>query len=80
MEAKVGANYAELNTYFSSYAAYARTWGFYASPEVGLTWHPFNKTNLGFQFALYYSYATNRSGYYNMNGINNCGFKLGLSF
>ena len=80
VEAKVGANYADLNTYFASYAAYAKTWGFYASPEVGFTWHPFSRTNFGFQFALYYSYATNRSEYFNMNGINNCGFKLGLSF
>ena len=48
VEAKVGANYADLNTYFASYAAYAKTWGFYASPEVGFTWHPFSRTNFGF--------------------------------
>lgn len=80
VEAKVGANYADQYSYFSQYAVYDRNWGFYASPEVGFTWHPFNRTNFGFQFALYYSYASNRSEAFGMDGINNCGFKLGLAF
>lgn len=80
VEAKIGANYASQHTYFGPMVAYDGNWGFYASPEAGLTWHPFNRSNLGFQFAVYYSYATNRSEAFGVNGINNCGFKLGLSF
>lgn len=80
VEAKLGANYADQYTYFGSMAAYDKNWGFYASPEIGFTWHPFNRSNFGFQLALYYSYATNRSDAFGINGINNCGFKLGLSF
>lgn len=80
VEARLGANYASQHTYFSSMAVYDRNWGFYASPEAGFTWHPFNRSNFGFQFAVYYSYATNRSDAFGINGISNCGFKLGLSF
>ena len=80
VEAKLGANYADQYSWFASAVVYDKNWGFYASPEVGFTWHPFNRTNFGFQFALYYSYATNRSAAFGVDGINNCGFKLGLSF
>lgn len=80
IEAKAGANYSSQYAYFSSMAVYDKNWGFYASPEVGFTWHPFSRSNFGFQFALYYSYATNRSDAFDICGINNCGFKLGLSF
>ncbi len=80
VEAKIGANYAEANTYFASMLAADDSWGFYASPEIGLTVHPFNSTNFGFQLAVYYAYATNQNKFHNMNGINNLGFKLGLSF
>ena len=55
-------------------------WGFYVSPEIGFTWHPFHKSNFGFQLAVYYSYATNRSRAFGIDGINNVGFKLGVSF
>ncbi len=80
MEAKVGANYSSEHTYFSTMVMSDSQWGFYASPEFGLTWHPFDRSNFGFQFAVYYSYATNSSKSFKMNGINNCGFKLGVSF
>ena len=80
VEARLGANYANQYNYFGPMAAYDSNWGFYASPEAGFTWHPFNKSNFGFQFAVYYSYATNRSASFNINGINNCGFKIGIAF
>ncbi|MBO8477825.1 MAG: outer membrane beta-barrel protein [Bacteroidetes bacterium] len=79
-EAKLGANYAREYIYLPDGTARDSQWGFYVSPEVGFTWHPFHKNNLGFQFAVYYSYATNRSEAFSLNGINNVGFKLGLSF
>lgn len=80
VEAKLGANYSNQRNYMSTFYSYDSNWGFYASPEIGLTWHPFHRSNFGFQLAVYYSYATNRSTSFGMNGINNLGFKLGLSF
>ncbi len=80
VEAKLGANYAEHSTYMSTFRLVGNSWGFYASPEIGVTLHPFNRTNFGFQLGLYYAYATNSSRHYGMDGINNVGFKLGFSF
>lgn len=79
-EAKVGANYSRAYTYLPNTGVMDSQWGFYVSPEVGFTWHPFHKSNFGFQLAVYYSYATNRSDAFGLNGINNLGFKLGVSF
>lgn len=79
-EAKVGANYSREYTYYPTIAARDSQWGFYISPEIGFTWHPFYKSNFGFQLAVYYSYATNRSEAFGLNGINNAGFKIGISF
>ena len=79
-QAKLGANYAEEYTYLPTMALKDSQWGFYVSPEIGFTWHPFHKINFGFQLAAYYSYATNRSRAFGIDGINNVGFKLGVSF
>lgn len=78
--AKLGAEYSTQSTYMSTFVSRDDNWGFYVSPEIGLTWFPFRKADFGFQFAAYYSYATNRSKSYDMNGINNLGFKLGIAF
>lgn len=80
IQAKLGANYAQEYSYMPTMAYVDDQWGFYASPEIGFTWHPFHRSNFGFQFAAYYSYATNRSNGFGLNGINNVGFKLGVSF
>ena len=45
-----------------------------------MTFHPFNKSNIGLQIAGYYSYATNKSTSLGINGLQNAGFKLGISF
>ena len=55
-------------------------WGFYMSPEIGLTFFPFHKTDFGFQVAAFYSYSTNRNKSYDLSGLNNVGFKLGIAF
>lgn len=78
--AKVGAEYSTQSTYMSTYVSRDDNWGFYVSPEVGVTFYPFNKEDLGFQVAAYYSYSSNKNSNYDMNGINNLGFKLGLAF
>lgn len=80
IEAKIGAEYATQNTYMSTFMAKNDNWGFYASPEVGMTFFPFEKTDFGFQVAVYYSYATNENKSLKINGLNNMGFKLGIAF
>lgn len=79
-EAKLGANYAREYELYSTFGAADLQWGFYVSPEIGVVIHPFNKSNLGLQLSAYYSYATNRSEAFGINGLNNAGFKLGISF
>ena len=79
-QTKIGANYAREYMYLPTMSARDSQWGFYISPEIGLTWHPFYKLNLGLQFSVYYSYATNRSVVFGLDGISNAGFKLGVSF
>lgn len=80
VEAKIGTEYSTQSTYMSTFVNRHDNWGFYMSPEVGMTVFPFEKTDMGFQFALYYSFATNRNKSYDINGINNLGFKLGIAF
>lgn len=80
VEAKIGTEYSSQSTYMSTFVNRHDNWGFYMSPEVGLTIFPFEKTDMGFQFAVYYSYATNRNKSYDINGLNNLGFKLGIAF
>jgi hypothetical protein len=79
-EAKLGAEYSTQSTYMSTFISRDSNWGFYVSPEVGVTVYPFFKDDFGFQFAVYYSYSTNESAKYSMSGINNIGFKLGIAF
>ncbi len=80
VEAKVGAEYSTQSTYMSTFVNRHDNWGFYVSPEVGLTFFPFHKTDFGFQVAAYYSYSTNRNKSYGITGLNNLGFKLGIAF
>ncbi len=80
VEAKLGAEYSTQSTYMSTFVNRHDNWGFYISPEIGLTFFPFHKADLGFQVAAYYSYSTNRNKSYDLNGLNNVGFKLGIAF
>ena len=80
VEAKVGTEYSVQSTYMSTFVSRQDNWGFYVSPEVGLAFFPFEKTDFGFQVAAYYSYATNQNKSYDINGLNNLGFKIGLAF
>lgn len=77
---KIGANYAEYASYLNTVVATEETWGFYVSPEVGLSIHPFRNCGIGLQCALYYSYATNESDAFCLSGLNNAGFRLGVVF
>ena len=79
---KLGANYARISSDFYVLQAYEKTWGFYMSPEVGLNAFPFEGSRIGFHAALYYSYATNKGSvlHYNIDGLNNFGVRIGISF
>ena len=79
-QAKIGAEYASQSTYMSTFVNRHDNWGFYASPEIGFTYFPFHKNDVGFQLAAYYSYATNRNDAFSIKGLNNLGFKLGMAF
>jgi len=80
VEAKVGTEFSTQNTYMSTFVSRQDNWGFYISPEIGMTFFPFDKTDFGFHVAAYYSYATNRNKTHDINGLNNVGFKLGIAF
>lgn len=80
VEAKIGTEYSTQSTYMSTFVSRQDNWGFYVSPEVGMTFFPFESTDFGFQIAAYYSYATNNNKTNKINGINNVGFKLGVAF
>ena len=80
IEAKLGAEYSTQSTYMSTFVNRHDNWGFYVSPEVGMTFFPFQNTDFGFQLAVYYSYATNQNKAVDIKGLNNLGFKLGIAF
>ena len=79
---KMGAQYAESESYLNETCIYNDQWGFYISPEVGIEIHPLKVKRLGFHVAVYYSYATNDNSvmWYNANGLNNYGLRLGIAF
>lgn len=80
--AKLGANYARLSSDYYVVEAYDKTWGFYASPEIGVSMFPFPGYKIGLHVAAYYSYATNKGSvlHYSVDGLNNFGIRVGLSF
>lgn len=80
VEAKLGTEYSVQSTYMSTFVSRDDNWGFYMSPEIGLTFFPFARTDFGFQVAAYYSYSTNHNDNYGIKGLNNVGFKLGIAF
>ncbi|MBE6232109.1 MAG: outer membrane beta-barrel protein [Bacteroidales bacterium] len=80
VEARIGTEYSTQSSYMSTFVRRDSNWGVYASPEVGLVWYPFDKADIGFQLAAYYSYSSNRNKNYDIRGINNLGFKLGIAF
>ncbi|WP_418993016.1 outer membrane beta-barrel protein [Alistipes sp.] len=79
---KLGACWAEFSSYYYVVKQYTDTWGFYLSPEVGVSIFPRPDYRLGFHVALYYSYATNSGDVltYSVNNLNNFGIRVGVSF
>lgn len=79
---KLGAMYTRMESDTQVYTYYQDRWGFNVQPEIGFSLYPMPVNRIGFHMAIYYSYATNKSHVltYNINGYNNIGFRLGLSF
>lgn len=79
---KLGAEYAQMSSYYYVVKHYEDTWGFYMSPEIGVSIFPRPDYRLGFHVALYYSYASNSGDLlvYSVNNINNFGIRVGVSF
>ena len=79
---KLGTEYSRLSSYYNSFTSKDDSWGFFLCPEVGTTIYFTSNQTVGLHAALYYSYATNKSDVliYDVKGLNNLGFKLGLSF
>ena len=79
---KLGAEYAQLSSYYYVVKNYTETWGFFLSPELGVSIFPRPDFRLGFHVAVYYSYATNsgRVLNYHVDGLNNFGIRVGVSF
>ena len=80
VQAKIGTEYSVQSTYMSTFVSRQDNWGFYVSPEIGFTVYPFPKDDFGFHLAAYYSFATNQNDTYDIKGLNNLGFKLGIAF
>ena len=79
---KLGAAYTRMESDTQVYTYYHDRWGFNVQPEIGLNFFPRPINRVGIHLALYYSYSTNKSHVltYNIDGYNNIGFRLGLSF
>ena len=79
---KLGTEYSRVTSYYNSFASRDKEWGFYLCPEIGTTIYFTSSQTVGLHVALYYSYATNNSKVliYDVKGLNNAGFRLGMSF
>ena len=79
---KLGACYSEMSTYYYIIKQYEDSWGFYLSPELGISIFPRPEYRFGIHLAVYYSYATNQARVltYSVDNLNNFGVRLGVSF
>ena len=79
---KLGACYSQFSSYYYVVKQYDDTWGFYLSPEIGVSIFPNPAYRFGFHVALYYSYATNSGSLltYKVDNLNNFGLRVGISF
>lgn len=79
---KLGANFARVTSFYSTFESSDATWGFYLSPEIGTVIYPTYNRYFGFHVAAYFSYGTNKCDLlsYSVNGLSNFGIRLGVSF
>ena len=79
---RVGTEYSKVSTYMNVFEMSEKKWGFYVSPEIGTNVYVDPQNRYGVHVAAYYSYSTNKSEVfgYDVDGINNLGFRIGVSF
>lgn len=80
--AKLGATFSRTSSVTQVLTFFDEQWGFNAQPEIGVSIFPSASNRIGIHLGIYYSYSTNRSKVliYDVNGLNNLGFHVGLSF
>ena len=78
---KLGPQYGKLKTVFNTFQETKNTWGFYMSPEIGVNIFPW-VYRPGIHVAAYFNYATNKGNLmtYQVDGLSNCGFRIGIAF
>ncbi|MBE6291542.1 MAG: porin family protein [Bacteroidales bacterium] len=78
---KLGAEYANMSSYYHIYKSTDNNWGFYMSPEIGVRWYPW-ANGMGLHAAAYYSFSTNRGTVMGkqLENPGNLGFRVGLAF
>lgn len=79
---RLGTEYSKVATYMNVFEISEKKWGFYVSPEIGTNVYVDPQNRYAVHVAAYYSYSTNKSEVfgYDIDGINNLGFRIGLSF
>jgi hypothetical protein len=80
--AKLGTNYVRMSSINNVLDFYSDSWGFNVQPEVGVSIFPSAHNRTGIHLALYYRYSTNQNQCltYNLNGLNNVGLNIGVTF
>ena len=78
---KLGTCYSKFCNYYYIFLTQEKTWGFYMEPEVGFNYYPW-PNSIGFHFAMYYSFSTNKCDVmsYKQDNLNNFGFRAGIAF
>lgn len=78
---KMGVCYSEFSNYYYIFMNKEKKWGFYMQPELGFNFYPW-ANSVGFHFAVYYSFSTNKCNImsYEQSNLNNFGFRCGLAF
>ncbi len=77
---KIGANYSKQRRYYNIFEDYAENWGFVVQPEVGVTISPMESRSVALNVSVFYSYSTNKNDYFDINGLNDLGIRIGLNF
>ncbi len=77
---KLGANYSEQRRYYNIFEDYEENWGFNVMPEVGAIISPLPSQAVGLHLAVFYAYSTNSSDYFDISGLSNIGFRVGINF
>ncbi len=77
---KIGANYSEQRRYYNVYESYNENWGFNVMPELGAMISPLPNQNVGLHLAVFYAYSTNSYDTFDISGLSNLGFRVGINF